>query len=313
MEAQKGLFGLEVIRMLKERKLTQRALAQHLGVTPPAVCYLLQNVLRPSAAQFDKIVEFLQADANDIARLRSLWFVTQEKNIPRNEGAINLFAIRCAKGLGLETVSAETGISVERLRYLENKAGTIPTPEECSRLRGFYGDTAEYLDNSNNEFSLVSGVAEEITNEVFNGEVTLPVLSLDVLSRAAKAGTLSNFLGTLPFNNSTFKIDPHHRERAKAVLVCDADEVHYGFPGKLKMVLADPDPRYHDRLFIGRGQRGGFTLWQKMSNSWKYCGSETPPPRMLNAWGVPVLELNFISTPATKDVSEKEGGKLCWD
>ena len=255
MEAQKGLFGLEVISMLKERKLTQRALAQFLGVTPPAVCYLLQNVLRPSAAQFDKIMEFLQADANDIARLRRLWLVTQEKNIPRSDKALNLFSIRCAKGFSLETVSAETGISVERLRYLENKAGAIPTAEENSRLRGFFGDTSEYLDNSNNEFSLASGVAEEITKEVFAGEVTLPVLSLDVLSRAAKAGTLSNFLGTLPFNNSSFKIDPHHRERAKAVLVCDADEVHYGFPGKLRMVLADPDARYHDRLFIRSEER----------------------------------------------------------
>lgn len=306
MEAQKGLFGLEVIRMLKERKLTQRALAQYLSVTPAAVCYLLQNVLHPSAAQFDKIMEFLQAEANDVARLRRLWFATQEKSIPRSEEAINLFSIRCAKGVSLETVAAETGISEERLRYLENKAGAIPTAEENARLRGYYGDAPEQLDDSNDEFKLAESVAEELCKEALSGEVTLPVLSLDVLSRAAKAGTLSNFLGALPFNNTTFKIDACHRERAKAVLVCDAEEIHYGFPGKLRIVLADPDPLYADRLFIGRGQRGGFTLWQKMNNSWKYCGSETPAPRMLNAWSVPVLELNFISAPATKDFFGKE-------
>lgn len=300
-------FGIEISRLLKERKLTQCGLAKHLGITSPAVCYLLKNRLHASAAQFDGIMEFLQADALQISSLRRLWRATQKDLCDRKDTMENLFSIRCAKGVSLEEVSASTGISVERLKFLENKADAAPTAEEEKRLKGYYGTDPEGLGENLGEENLQDlGVAEEFADEMQRSDKSLPVFSTDVLSRAAKAGSLEKFLGGLPFNNAVFSISPQHMQRAKAVLICDADEIHYGFEGTLQLVLADYDPASTDPLHLGRGGKGGFALWQKMRRAWKYYGAEHPAPRMANAWSLPVLEMHFIASPRIKVTSGKK-------
>ena len=97
MEITKEQFGIEVTKLLKERKLTQRGLAAHLGLTAAAVCYLLKNQLRPSSSQFDGIMEYLQADVTLINYLRPLWLKTQNPIEERNGVNVNLFSIRCKK------------------------------------------------------------------------------------------------------------------------------------------------------------------------------------------------------------------------
>ena len=307
MEVSKEQFGIEITRLLKERKLTQRGLANHLGITSAAVCYLLKNRLHPSPAQFDGIMEYLQADASQISSLRGLWSNTQ-KNAGDRKGAIdNLFAIRCAKGVSLEEVSSSTGIPPERLRILEIKADAVPTADEEKLLKGYFGTDPEGLEENLSEDNYRNNeVAEGFAEEMQRSDKNLPVFSTDVLSRAAKAGSLEKFLGGLPFNNAVFSISPQHVQRAQAVLICDADEIHYGFEGTLQLVLADYDPASDDPLHIGRGNKGGFALWQKMRRDWKYYGAEHPAPRMSNAWSLPVLEMHFIASPRIKNKSGKK-------
>ncbi|MBE6384133.1 MAG: helix-turn-helix domain-containing protein [Lentisphaerae bacterium] len=295
MDIEKEQFGLKIKRLLSARNLTQKELAEALGISPPAVTYLLRNELRTTPEHFDRIMEFLRADASEIKELQKLWFLTQPAN--RNSENINLFAIRCSRGKSLADVSADTGIDIERLRFLENKPGAIPTPGETALLKGLYGTDSDALDDLDDEFSSKSGVAEEIAGEIISGKVSLPVLSLEVFSRASRAGTLENFLGDLPFNNALFEIAPEHQKRAKAVLSCRAEDIHYGFPGTVQLLLADADPLYSDHLHIGKGARGGFALWQKRKRVWHYFGAEHPEPRLANTWSVPVLELKFTSAP----------------
>ena len=152
---------------------------------------------------------------------------------------------------------------------------------------------------------LVVDDQEELAKEIISGKMSLPVLSLDVFSRASKSGTLEKFLGDLPFNNDFFEVEPALQKRAKAVLICRADEVHYGFPGTLQLLLADSNPAIPDSLHIGKGARGGFALWQKKNRSWQYFGAEHPAPRLANAWSVPVLEMKFTAEPFVIS-SEKE-------
>ena len=92
MEVAKEQFGIEITRLLKENSLTQRGLANHLGITSAAVCYLLKNKLHPSAVQFDGIMEYLQADAAQINRLRKLWSATKKDGGRRDVKRENLFA-----------------------------------------------------------------------------------------------------------------------------------------------------------------------------------------------------------------------------
>ena len=296
MDIEKEQFGLTIKRLLKERKLTQKGLADALGVTPPTVCYLLQNQLRASQANFDRIMEYIKADAFEIKALHQLWLLTKPQE-ERNDQNVNLFSLRCALGMTLAEVSSATGIDIERLRYLENKAGVEPTAEENARLKGVYGGKQEVFDLSEEETEKKSEVAEEVAEEIISGQLSLPVLSLDVFARASKSGSLENFLGDLPFNNELFEVEPAHRKRAKAVLICHADEVHYGFPGRLQLLLADSSPAIPDQLHLGKGARGGFALWQKKNRSWQYFGAEHPAPRLSNAWSVPVLEMKFTAVP----------------
>ncbi|MBR2872024.1 MAG: helix-turn-helix domain-containing protein, partial [Lentisphaeria bacterium] len=130
MDIEKEQFGLKIKRLLSARNLTQKELAEALGISPPAVTYLLRNELRTTPEHFDRIMEFLRADASEIKELQKLWFLTQPAN--RNSENINLFAIRCSQGKSLADVSADTGIDIERLRFLENKPGAIPTPGETA-------------------------------------------------------------------------------------------------------------------------------------------------------------------------------------
>lgn len=299
MEFSKEQFGIEITKLLKDRKLTQRGLADCLGITSAAVCYMLKNKLRPSAVQFDKIMEFLQTDAFQINYLRNLWNATQKENGTEAEEKDNLFSIRCARGVTVEEVSQSTGISPERLRVLENKAEAKPTPDEAKRLKKFYGVNPPGLRPLPGEDDTSTlRIAEEFSGDLRDSKKNLPVFtSTDTLSRAAKAGSLEGFLGGLPFNNANFNIAACHVQRAKAVLICDAEDIHYGFKGSVELVLGDFDPESTDPLHLGRGSRGGFALWQKMRRSWKYFGAEHPAPRMLNTWSLPVLEFYFTAAP----------------
>ena len=306
MEISKEQFGIEITKLLKERQLTQRGLAKHLNLTSASICYILKNKLRPSAAQFDGIMEYLRADAFQINRLRKYWRATQKENSERNGERENLFAIRCALGVTVEEVSEKTGISPERIRLLENKANVLPTAEEMELLRGYYGENPQLPDSfGDEEENEVAAVAEEFVKELNREEKSLPVFSTETLSRAAKAGSLEKFLGGLPFNNALFTISSKHLLRAKAVLICDAEEIHYGFDGRLELILAEHDPAGNDPLQLGRGSRGGFALWQKMRRTWKYFGAEHPAPRMINHWSLPVLEMRFIASSCRQEKTEK--------
>ena len=298
MDTEKEQFGLMIKKLLKDRKLTQKGLAEALGVTPPAVCYLLQNQLHPTPAHFERIMEYIKADAFEIKKLQKLWLHTQPQD-ERNVENVNLFSLRCSRGLTLSEVSTATGIDIERLRLLEIKAGIEPTAEEAARLKGLYGEKQEVLEFPEIESPPVSKVAEEVVEEIISGKISLPVLSLDVFARASKSGTLDRFLGDLPFNNELFEVEAVHQKRAKAVLICNAEEVHYGFPGTLQLLLADSTPAIPDQLHLGKGARGGFALWQKKNRSWQYFGAEHPVPRLTNAWSVPVLEMKFTAIPFT--------------
>lgn len=305
MEVAKEQFGIEITRLLRERKLTQRGLASFLGISSAAVCYLLKNQLHPSPAQFDGIMEYLHAEPQLINKLRHLWNATRKKSPKRQEVMENLFAIRCAKDISIEELSQATGISQDRLRDLENKAGVVPTPEETTLLKEFYGPQTG-LDQLSEEEEPIHRVAEEFSDEIKQSEKELPLFSIDVLSRAAKSVTLEKFLEKIPFETGVFNVSPRHFHRAKAILVCKADDIHFGFQGTMEIVLAEYDPESTDSLHLGRGSRGGFALWQKMRRSWKYFGSEMPPPRMSNAWSLPVLEVHFVATPRTNNASRKK-------
>lgn len=306
MEISKEQFGIEILKLLKERQLTQRGLAKHLNLTSASICYILKNKLHPSASHFDGIMEYLHADAFLINRLRKYWRATQKENSERNGERVNLFAIRCALGVTVEEVSEKTGLSPERIRVLENKVNALPTAEEMALLREYYGDDPQILDNlSDEEDAAIGAVAEEFVTELSRGEKSLPVFSVEVLSRAAKTGSLEKFLGGLPFNNALFNVSSQHLHRAKAVLICKAEEIHYGFNGTLELILAEHAPDSNDPLQLGRGSRGGFALWQKMRRTWKYFGAEHPAPRMCNNWSLPVLEIRFIAASCRHEKSEK--------
>ena len=306
MEIAKEQFGIEVTRLLKERKLTQRGLSERLGISSAAVCYLLKNQLRPSATQFDIMMEYLEATSDEINSLRQLWNATRKKKSKSSTKIENLFAVRCAQEKTLVEVAEATGLSIERLRILENKADATPTPDEAERLKAYYGPALDSPPDLISTGEVLPRVAEEFTDEVERSEKKLPVFTIDVLSRAAKTLTIEKFLGKLPFNSAVFTISPAHFNQAKAVLICDAEDIHFGFKGSVELILGEYDPDSTDTLHLGRGARGGFALWQKMRRSWKYFGSESPAPRMGNAWSLPVLEMRFVALSNMNDSARKK-------
>lgn len=291
-------FGIEMSRLLKERKLTQRGLAEYLGVTSPTISYLLHNKLRPSAKHFDGIMEYIKADAAMIINMKELWRATQKNSEERNNINENLFALRCERGYTVQKVSADTGISADRLRILENNPAAIPTCQELELLKGFYGADSFGFGRSNyndpNRNIIAEGGAD---SRVFLSGKVLPVIPVETLGRVPENRRLTDFLTNMTYKEQFCELAFDLAPRAAALLVCDAEEIHYGIPGTLEIIIGDNSRDQKDVLFIGHGARGAVTIFRKQRNRFVYSGFATPAPKISCIAALPILELKFTSSP----------------
>ena len=286
-------FGIEVSRLLKERKLTQRGLAEYLGLTSPSVCYLLHNKLRPSRKQFDGIMEYLKADASTIVILKDLWMATQKNSEKRNNINENLFALRCEHGFNFQEVSAGTGITVDRLSVLENDPDSDVSPQELELIKGFYGVNSIFPFGSSN-VRQGDFVAEDLPENSYCAK-TLPILNMETFSRLSGKRYLAAELESMNLPKGFRRIDAALEQRSVALLICDAKSLHYGIPGTLELIIGENSGEFRDLLYIGRGSRGAISMFRMHKHRLEYFGFASPPPKISCTTVFPVLEFKFIA------------------
>ena len=284
-------FGIEISRLLKERHLTQRGLAEHLGVTSATVSYLLHNKLRPSQAHFNGILEYLKADAELMASLKNYWRATRKTPEERSFSNESLFALRCSRGLHLQKVAAGTGIPAERLRQLENQPDTLPEADELRRLKAFYGEEA---------FAAAGGFVSPpepksgfIAEETPSGAKKLPLLTVEIVARAPEKTRFGDFIRGMTLEYRLRRLDESLADRALALLICDTADLHYGVPGTAELLIGDEEPGCRDYLYIGRGARGAVSLFHRRRKHLTYFGFAAQVPRIVATVVFPVLEFKI--------------------
>lgn len=289
-------FGIEISRLLKERKLTQRGLAQYLGVTSASISYLLHNKLRPSQKHFDGIMEYIKADAAVIINMKELWRATQKSAEERNNINEKLFALRCERGFTIQKVSADTGISIDRLRVLENNPWTDPSSQELELLKGFYGAGSFWLDHNDCGLN-PQGIAETMPDDPkFTSGKILPLIPIETIGRVPQNVRLADFLNNMTYKEQFCELEFDLVPRAVALLICDAEELHYGIPGTLEIIIGENSPDHKDVLFIGHGARGAVTIFRKQRNRFIYSGFSSPAPQISCIASLPILALKFTSS-----------------
>ena len=295
MALSENQFGIEITRLLKERKLTQRELAEHLCVTSAAVSYLLHNKLRPSQAHFNGIMEFLKADAPLISTLKTYWRATRKIQTESSFANDTLFALRCSRGLTLQKVSAATGIPAERLRILENQPDAAPRAEEAAALKAFYGEEALSGENELPVRTPIPAVAEKDSP----GAKNLPLMTVETFARIPSGTTVAKFIGGMELPCRLRRLDEKLYGRAQAVIVCDSAELHYGLPGTVELLIGDYAPESRDLLYIGHGARGAVALFRRQRRHLEYFGFSAPAPRIVALTALPVLEFKFTAASGT--------------
>ena len=291
MALSENQFGIEITRLLKERKLTQRELADHLCVTPAAVSYLLRNKLRPSQAQFNGIMEFLKADAALINSLKTYWRATRKIQEEPSFANDTLFALRCSRGLTLQQLSAATGIPAERLRILENQPDAALKSEEAAALKAFYGEEALSGKNGLPVQQPVPAVAEADSP----GAKNLPLITVETFARIPSGTTVAEFIGSMDLPCRLRRLGEKLYGRAQAMIVCDSSEVHYGLPGTVELLIGNNTPESRDLLYIGHGARGAVALFRRQRRHLEYFGFAAPAPRIAVQAALPVLEFKFTA------------------
>lgn len=68
MDHSRSAIGANVVRLLRERGLSQAALAAKLGVTQPAVSQKLRGTRPTTALEVEAIAEFLDVDPGELFR-----------------------------------------------------------------------------------------------------------------------------------------------------------------------------------------------------------------------------------------------------
>lgn len=307
MNISKEQFGIEISRLLKEKNLTQRGLAEYLGLTSASVSFMLHNKLRPSQEHFDGIMEFIKADAVTIIKLKDLWRATQKNSEERNNINENLFALRCERGFSIQQVSADTGIPSDRLRILETRPDASPTNQEIELLKGFYGSGSLALRRNNNDKFFGKTIRENISygGGKFAAGRVLPLIQVSAIARMPDETNLESYFESMSNKQKFCDMDCELAPRAAAVLICDSSELHYGIPGTLELIIGKNSPEHKDMLFIGRGSRGAVTLFRKQRNSLAYFGFAVPAPKITCVASLPVLEFKFITS--CESASGKKG------
>ena len=295
MALSENQFGIEITRLLKERKLTQRELADHLRVTPATVSYLLHNKLRPSLAHFNGMMEFLKADAPLINSLKTYWRATRKIQEEPSFANDTLFALRCSRGLSLQQVSAATGIPAERLKVLENQPDAAPRAEEAAALKTFYGEEAL---SGENELQVPPSPA--VAEQETPGAKSLPVITVETFARIPSGTTVAKFIGGMDLPCRLRRLEGVLYDRARAVMVCSSAELHYGLPGTVELLIGDNTPEGRDILYIGHGARGAVTLFRRQRRHLEYFGFAAPAPRIAVLAALPVLEFKFTAASEVK-------------
>ena len=291
MALSENQFGIEITRLLKERKLTQRGLAEHLCVTSATVSYLLHNKLRPSQAHFNGIMEYLQADVQLINTLKSYWRATRKVQEEPSFANDTLFALRCSRGLTLQKVSAATGIPAERLKILENQPDASLKTEEADALKAFYGEAALSGKNELPVQPQVPGVSEKEPP----GAKSLPLMTVETFARIPSGSTVAKFIGGMDLPRQLRRLGEELYDRAQAVMICSGAELHYGLPGTVELLIGDNTPGGRDVLYIGHGARGAVTLFRRQRRHLEYFGFASPAPRIVAQTALPVLEFKFTA------------------
>ena len=291
MALSENQFGIEITRLLKERNLTQRGLAEHLRVTPAAVSYLLHNKLRPSPAHFNGIMEFLKADAALINSLKTYWRATRKVQEEPSFANDTLFALRCSRGLTLQKVAAATGVPAERLSILENQPDAALRPEEAAALKAFYGEEALSGKNELPVQTPVPAVSETLSP----GARSLPLMSVETFARIPSGSTVADFIGSMDLPCRLRRLGEELYDRARAVMICSSAELHYGLPGTVELLIGDNTPDGRDVLYIGHGARGAVALFRRQRRHLEYFGFAAPAPRIAVLAALPVLEFKFTA------------------
>ena len=270
-------FSELIRKQLKAAGIKQCDLAANLGVSPSAVCQMLNGSTMPQIRHLEAICELAAIPAETALELRSLRDQIRSGNTDIKSVLNRMIrTYREGKGYSLEKLAGLTDIPVEELRILEECASAFPTAEQCRRL-------AARLDCQPQDLMLASGTPELLSegrrpvqkDGSFTGESDGGI-ALSEPQTGYQAENVSSYLPEIPLRRLPVAYDFRSREAIRlhaekfvvsAELPDDCVIVHapardFGMParGEIRLVIRRNQPRNHDFAMFRDERRGRWLL-----------------------------------------------------
>ena len=291
---------------LRQKCLRQAELANALEMTPSAVSQILSGKIVPTQAVFDRIAEILALPCDETVRLQSMLLGIRlgmnDMPSPLNR---RIFTLRCQSGASLDEIRRLCGISVERMKQLENDSSAVPTATERGILTTFFGteidpENATYASRNISSRIEVAERRTEYRSDFDSGMAFITLLSPADFAEFRTGVSLSEYLVGRNQNFVTSEFSPQWCN--PVVVQGDCEMFHLKSFGRIRVIVVDErsveKPAF---AFCGDG-RGNYFLRGDRKTGFPLVSDQ----RFRAVWRLPVVDISFrpIQKAGTREGDE---------
>ena len=281
-------LGEEIRRYMRQRKITQRVMAEKIFVSADVLSRMLKGLFLFSGEQLEAVISLLRPDPADAEKWRKMSEALQNGLSSSAQGENTYWrTLRESRGLTIPSLSNLTGLMTSRLSYLESVGADEPTQYEEDILRKVYvlSDTGRK-----------SG--EKTSSPADN---KIPLIYLDDLRVLERNTPLATLVGSRARETAVWEV---FYSGTACVVLADCRQLQVNFPGFAFLVVAEQAGAGEHFLELCLDRKENFFLRERRDGKWspaKFLRSDVVfvSPK----WRLPVLDLVIKPFDLTLGVS----------
>ncbi|MBR1952984.1 MAG: XRE family transcriptional regulator [Lentisphaeria bacterium] len=246
-------LGEEIRRYMRQRKITQRFVAEKIFVSANVLSQMLRGSFLFSGKQLDAIIELLKPEPAEAENWRKINDSLQNGLSSSTQGRNTYWrTLRENRGLTLPALSNLTGLMTSRLSYIESVGADDPSRYEEDVLRKVY----ELSDSGRRS-------GEDISSPEENG---IPLIYLDDLRAFERNTPFSELVYSRARETAFWEV--YHNGCVCAVLA-DCRRLQMNFPGFAFLVVAERSKSESHVLELCLDRKDNFFLREKREGKWQ--------------------------------------------
>ena len=281
-------LGEEIRRYMRQRKTTQRVVAEKIFVNVSFLSQMVKGAFRFSGRQLETIIELLQPEPADAENWRKINNSLQNGLSNSTQGGNTYWrSLRESRGLTIPSLSNLTGLMTSRLSYIESVGADDPTQHEEDVLCRVYE-----LSDSDRKSGEKTFSPEE--NEI-------PLIYLDDLRAFERNMPLAKLVSSRARETAYWEV---FYLGTACVVLADCRQLQMNFPGFAFLVVAERSGLGSHVLELCLDRKDNFFLREQREGKWcpaKFLRSDAVfvSPK----WRLPVLDLVIQPFDLTLGVS----------